>query len=236
MLKQILFLASITLSLSANSALYDRGNGMIYDDALDITWLQDANYAYTSGANTWDDGKNHWSAARGWAANLSYEGYDDWRLPTANLMSPTAPCYWLHDGSCDGGHNNTTSELGHLFYTSLGNSGFYDINGQELGNGPKNYSFIDAVSGQTISFLNVQAGYWFEELNLDPIDDGYTSWTFMMSSGAQSTAANGWMSHNAWAVRDGDVAAASSLVPVPAAAWLFSSALIGFFGLMRKPR
>jgi len=25
--------------------LYDRGNGLIYDDVLNVTWLQDANYA-----------------------------------------------------------------------------------------------------------------------------------------------------------------------------------------------
>jgi len=29
--------------------LTDRGGGLIYDDDLNITWLQDANYADTSG-------------------------------------------------------------------------------------------------------------------------------------------------------------------------------------------
>jgi len=42
------------LSVSAitnisNAGLIDRGEGMIYDDVLDITWLQDSNYAKTSG-------------------------------------------------------------------------------------------------------------------------------------------------------------------------------------------
>ena len=31
------------------AALHDRGSGLIYDDVLNITWLQDANYAKTSG-------------------------------------------------------------------------------------------------------------------------------------------------------------------------------------------
>lgn len=31
----------------AQAALYDRGGGLIYDSVLDVTWLQDANYAAT---------------------------------------------------------------------------------------------------------------------------------------------------------------------------------------------
>ena len=53
MLKQTLALVGLSvLTLSANAALYDRGNGLIYDDILDITWLQDANYAATQFAAT----------------------------------------------------------------------------------------------------------------------------------------------------------------------------------------
>lgn len=29
---------------SAQAALYDRGGGLVYDDVLNVTWLQDANY------------------------------------------------------------------------------------------------------------------------------------------------------------------------------------------------
>ena len=38
----------------ANAALVDRGGGLIYDTDLNITWLADANYAYTSGYDTQD--------------------------------------------------------------------------------------------------------------------------------------------------------------------------------------
>lgn len=62
----------------AQAALFDRGGGLIYDDLLNITWLQDANYAKTSGYDT--DGLMDWDAANSWAANLSYGGYEDWRL------------------------------------------------------------------------------------------------------------------------------------------------------------
>ncbi|MDZ7752733.1 MAG: hypothetical protein U5S82_13950 [Gammaproteobacteria bacterium] len=37
--------AMLMLSGAASATLFDRGRGLIYDDVLDITWLQDANYA-----------------------------------------------------------------------------------------------------------------------------------------------------------------------------------------------
>ena len=47
--KSLLLFAAISLTQTASAALYDRDNVMIYDDVLDITWLQDANYAQISG-------------------------------------------------------------------------------------------------------------------------------------------------------------------------------------------
>lgn len=54
--------------VSAHAALIDRGNGLIYDSAQDITWLQDANLAVGAG---------NWASATAWADNLVYGGYDD---------------------------------------------------------------------------------------------------------------------------------------------------------------
>jgi hypothetical protein len=85
-----LFLALIT---STHAELIDRGNGLIYDNDLNITWLQDANY---SGLTfTWDE-------ANFWATNLVFQGFDDWRLPVSDACS---------------GNNCTGSEMGHLYYT-----------------------------------------------------------------------------------------------------------------------
>lgn len=93
-LRICLFSSILLLSLitTAKSTLLDRGNGLIYDDILNITWLQDANYA--GGTMTWDD-------AMTWSNNLVYQGYDDWRLPTL---------------SCSGG-SCTNGEMAHLYYT-----------------------------------------------------------------------------------------------------------------------
>ncbi len=54
-------------SMSAQSALIDRGDGLIYDSNQNITWLQDANYAFTNG-----DIVNSWPDAIAWANGLIY--------------------------------------------------------------------------------------------------------------------------------------------------------------------
>ncbi|MES9991907.1 MAG: DUF1566 domain-containing protein [Candidatus Thiodiazotropha sp.] len=55
---------------------------MIYDSDQNLTWLQDANYARTSGHDS--DGRMTWENAMSWASNLTYGGYNDWRLPYVN--------------------------------------------------------------------------------------------------------------------------------------------------------
>lgn len=60
--KLVVFLCGVVLIFctvgTGNATLYDRGGGLIYDDVLDITWLQDANYgagsSYDDGTDTTD--------------------------------------------------------------------------------------------------------------------------------------------------------------------------------------
>ena len=112
MKKMAAILAGLALSGAAQATLIDRGGGLIYDDVLKITWLSDANYAKTSGYSA--DGFMSWYDANAWAAGLSYGGYEDWRLPTAQNQDGSGPCY---------GANCTNSEMGHMFYNNLGGSG-----------------------------------------------------------------------------------------------------------------
>ncbi|MCP4009270.1 MAG: hypothetical protein GY726_07125 [Proteobacteria bacterium] len=75
------------LTGAAQAALHDRDVGLIYDDLLDIAWLQDLNYAQTSGYDA--DGLMTRDNAVTWAGGLSYYDSvraatcDDWRLPTS---------------------------------------------------------------------------------------------------------------------------------------------------------
>lgn len=73
------FVAIGLVAAPADATLFDRGNGLIYDDGLDITWLQDANYGVTSGYDA--DGVMTWAEVLTWADTLIYGGHSDWRLP-----------------------------------------------------------------------------------------------------------------------------------------------------------
>jgi hypothetical protein len=53
--------------------LIDRGRGLLYDVERDLTWLQDTNYAKTSGRSP--DGQLTWDDAKAWVARLSYHGH-----------------------------------------------------------------------------------------------------------------------------------------------------------------
>ena len=74
-----------------HAALIEIGSGMVYDDVLNITWLQDANYAMTSGYDT--DGRMTWEQANTWATTLVYGGTGGWRLPTFDNPRPAPGDY-----------------------------------------------------------------------------------------------------------------------------------------------
>ena len=95
--------ALIFLQSAVNATLIDRSKGLIYDDVLDITWMQDANYAKTSGYDT--DGIMTWGETMDWASKVVYAGYGGWRLPSALHSDGSGPCL---------GDNCTDSEFGHI--------------------------------------------------------------------------------------------------------------------------
>lgn len=102
----LLFAILTTFIFSAHAALVDRGGGLIYDTVLQITFLQDANYANTTDyVNSDGDGRMQWAEAVAWADNLVYQGYSDWRLPNA-LNDRGNPCT---------GDDCVESEMLHLF-------------------------------------------------------------------------------------------------------------------------
>ncbi len=106
-IKIILSLLLIIPSFSVYAELEDRGGGLIYDTDLNVTWLQDANYASTSeyGGAYHIDGKMQWEDAMDWAGALAYQGYFDWRLPDA----------LTEDGSTCTGSDCSETEMLHLF-------------------------------------------------------------------------------------------------------------------------
>lgn len=160
--------------------LHDRGNGLIYDDVLDVTWRQDVALS----------GWVNYSTAVSWVDTLDYGGFSDWRLPN----TPGTAQGFINEG-----------ETGHLYYTELGNSaGSYNINVGPFINMPATqYNVPDIEYNHARFWLNgepLQPDYaWDFTFRYDNI---YASQNY---SGMQNSGPAAQGNLYAWAVRDGDV-------------------------------
>ncbi len=205
---------ALVLSTSVNAALIGRlaatpggtDYQAYYDDVAGLTWLASANYAWRSGYNV--DGRMGWAEANNWAAGLSVGGVSGWRL--ADTIQPDASCTEQGGGIVSYGYNCTGSEMGNLFYNTLGNTAGYLTS-----TGP----FRDLLPSTY---------FWSAtEYVVNPTN----AWSFSFSSGEQRPNYNTNIAY-AWAVQSGDVSA----VPVPAAAWLLGSGLIGLVGFAKRKK
>lgn len=214
-------LFSLGLSATADAALITRLGGLaVYDTDLDISWLADANAGagvspFDDGAST-TDGVMSWQSAKDWAASLTVGGRTDWRLPTT--LQPDASCE-TQTNDLSSGFNCTGSEMGHLFHDELG--------------GTKFNSMLTSGDPDLAKFTNfpTPAGdivYWSGTTVATSPDD---AWDFNITIGKQNLFHKTGDALFAWAVLDGDIGA--GVVPVPASAWLFGSAL-GLLGWMRR--
>ncbi len=197
---------------------------LIYDDVLDITWLDFTHPRFSSGDQM------------DWASGLEvvFNGrvFGNWRLPGAdesrvNLTGPWEdmegrPVGWGYKGPDETGHydyyrghNMFNSEMGHLFYESLENKGVYAADGTERPFGEYGLDIIGPFTDLKPAVYWTGTGY---------SEAAASQWYFVFFDGYQgSMAADD--PYYALAVHPGDVSA----VPIPGAVWLLGSA---FFGLV----
>lgn len=224
-------LAAGLVSGAAQALLIDRGGGLIYDTELNVTWLQDANYAKTSGYDA--DGRMNWDDAMTWAANLSYYDsvrnvtYTDWRLPfVVDTDGPDADalgndgCNFAFSGT-DCGYNVQTktgatvySELAYMYYVNLGLKPYLNPDGTVrsdwgvFGNGTCNGTDCSSYGEKDFDLIqNLQAHVYWSGTDYAP--DTNVAWVFYASDGYQFADGKNF-DYYAWAVRPGDVAAANN--------------------------
>lgn len=101
--------ALLGTSFASHAALTPSADGkLIYDSDLNLIWLADANYSKSSGYHS--TGLMPWNEANNtWAANLTFQGNSDWRLPTVSEMEH------LRNDELGGSSNNN------LFYSHNSN-------------------------------------------------------------------------------------------------------------------
>lgn len=209
----VLITVFIISPLSAQADLTTIGQAQYDGQNYSLVWDNDSPFGsivwldYTNSATTWQNQMN-WASGLNDVGVLTYnidpmysiEWSGNWRLPgTVDSLA-----VYGYDGTTTQGYNITNSELGHLFYTELGNKGYYSTTGVYQ----PDYGLTD-----TGDFQQLLPGiYWSrQQYSINP---SYT-WVFDTSRGLQTLASPGYT--GAIAVRFGDVV----VVPEPLSSILF---------------
>src|SRR3990172_2208876 len=168
--------AHATLTTIGSATYNSVDYNLIYDDDRGIAWLD-----YSNNPNLWLNQVN-WADGLNDAGVLTYNlnpgetmtWSGNWRLPSALNQDGSGPC---------SGYNCTGSEMGHLYYTGLGNPA----------NGPLT---------KKGDFTNLKPDVYWSGTEYAP--DTNWAWSFDFASGFQNIRDKDLYDHYAMAVRPGE--------------------------------
>ena len=242
-LKICMIAVGIQLAGTSQAALISAAGGSaVLDTTTNLMWVSNANLAATntfgvSGISA--GGAMSYSTAQAWIAAMnaaSYLGYSNWILPTALPVNGSSyNMVYSTNGATDFSYNisapgsaypgTQASQMAYLFYNSLGNVGYRDINGNlSPGFGSNSYGLFTNVQSANNGF------YWTG--NADTTTPGNYLDFSLYSGGQASNAGTTASSIYAIAVRS-----ASTPIPSPGSLALLGLGLTGFAGFRRlRPR
>lgn len=145
-----------------------------------------------------------WSTVNDWAQNLVYAGYSDWRLPWGSVQDKEQSFGILNCLSVPEA-SCRDNEMGYMYY--------YNLLGGSL------------AATLAAGITDLDGRYWSGTKRVET-----AMWYFDFSSGTQNFMAGG-VTLNAWAVRDGDVAA----VPIAGVLALLAVGVAGLAGTRVLP-